>query len=412
MNISVFSHYFTPEIGAPSARIHDMSRQWLAADHAVDVVTCFPNHPTGKLYPGYEGGGYQLEDMDGLRVHRNWTYITPNKGFLKKSLGHLSYLPSARWHSIGKLTKPDVTMGTSPTFFAAMAAAKAARKYRVPFIMEVRDLWPACFVDLGVLKQPTLIKLLEKWELSLYRQADRVVTVTESFREDLIRRGIPAKKVATIYNGADEDFWQPQEAPQDLREKHGLEGKFVALYIGAHGISQALGRVVDAAEQVKDIKDLHFLFVGEGAEKEQLKQQAKDAKLNNITFVDPVGKDEVKAYYALSDVCLVPLRNIPLFNTFIPSKMFEMMAMEKPILASLEGEAADILDRSGGAKVVPPEDSKAMAAQLRELHQGRSELGKMGKAGREFVIKEFSRRMLAAKYVEVMRDAIQEKNAR
>jgi len=412
MNISVFSHYFTPEIGAPSARIFDMSQQWVKADHKVEVVTCFPNHPMGEIYPGYQGGSYQLEEMNDLRVHRNWTYITPNKGFIKKSLGHLSFLYSARWHSIDKLNKPDVAMGTSPTFFAAMAAAKAARRYRIPFIMEVRDLWPACFVDLGVLKQPLLIKLLEKWELSLYRQADRVVTVTESFREDLISRGVPPEKVTTIYNGADEDFWQPQDPPADLQKKHGVDGKFVVLYIGAHGISQALGRVVEAADKVKDTKDIHFLFVGEGAEKEQLTQQAKQLGLDNITFVDPVGKDEVKAYYALADVCLVPLRNIPLFKTFIPSKMFEMMAMEKPILASLEGEAADILNDSGAAMVVPPEDSQALAEKLRALHGDPTGLADMGKAGRKFVIEKFSRRTLAAKYAQIMAEAIAEKGGR
>lgn len=412
MNISVFSHYFTPEIGAPSARIYDMSRQWLNAGHEVDVVTCFPNHPTGTIYPGYTAGKYRLEELDGLRVHRNWTYITPNKGFLKKSLGHLSFLPSARWNSLGRLNKPDVTVGTSPTFFAAMAAAAAAHRYGAPFIMEVRDLWPACFVDLGVLKQPLLIKFLEMWELSLYRKADRVVTVTESFRQDLIRRGIPERKVATVYNGADEEFWQPREPSVELRQKHRLGNKFVALYIGAHGISQALGRVIEAAGEVRDTENIHFLFVGEGAEKEQLVRQAADGGLKNVTFVDPVGKDEVKSYYALADVCLVPLRNIPLFKTFIPSKMFEMMAMKKPILASLEGEAADILRRSGGAVVVPPEDSKALARELLRLYGDRVGMTKMGEAGRRFVIEEFSRRALAAKYNEIMQEAIDEKAAR
>ena len=206
MNISVFTHYFTPEIGAPSSRIHEMSRRWQLSNHDVEVVTCFPNHPTGRLYQGYNSDRYYLEKIDGFNVHRNWTYITPNKGFLKKSLGHFSFLPSALCNSVSRLNCPNVTIGTSPTFFAAMAANRAAKQYGCPFIMEVRDLWPACFSELGVVKQPLFIKLLEKWELSLYRQADRVVTVTESFRENLIDRGIPASKVVTIYNGADEEF--------------------------------------------------------------------------------------------------------------------------------------------------------------------------------------------------------------
>src|SRR5215216_1489926 len=185
MNIAYYSHYFMPEIGAPSARIYDLSRQWLALGHTVQVVTCFPNHPLGKLYSGYKSGIYMREEIDGIDVHRHWTYITPNKGFVKKTVGHISYLPSARLLSNRRLVKPDVAIGTSPTFFAAMAARSIAKVRRIPFIMEVRDLWPAIFVELGVLRNPRLIRLLEKWELALYGQATKVVTVTEAFRRNL-----------------------------------------------------------------------------------------------------------------------------------------------------------------------------------------------------------------------------------
>ncbi len=409
MNIAVFSHYFSPEIGAPSSRIHDMAKQWLELKHDVQVVTCFPNHPTGKVYPGYERCRYMLEMLDGIKVHRHWTYITPNKGFTKKALGHLSYWAASAWLSEARLSKPDVTIGTSPTFFAAMSAHRTARRHGVPFIMEVRDLWPSAFVELGVLRNPYLIALLEAWELHLYRQADRVVTVTSAFRENLIERGIPEGKVINIPNGADQEFWRPTSRPTALAAKLGVEDKFVVLYVGAHGISQALGRILESACLLLDQPRVQFLFVGEGAEKEVLVRRAAAEGLNNVQFLDSVNKDDVRKFYALADVCLVPLRDIPIFNKFIPSKMFEMMAMECPIVASVSGEAAAILNQSGGAVVVPPEDSQAIAGAIRNLADDHLRRAELGRKGRAFLIERYSRRALAGKYLDVIEAVCDEK---
>ncbi len=406
MNISYFSHYFAPEIGAPSARIYDLARQWLTLGHQVQVVTCFPNHPTGQIYPGYRAGFYMQEMLDNIQVHRHWTYITPNKGFVKKTLGHISFLPAALLWSNQRMQPSDVVVGTSPTFFAAMAAAASGMQRRCPFVMEVRDLWPAIFVELGILRNQHLIHSLEWLELALYRYATRIVTVTEAFRRNLIERGVPAEKVVTIPNGADVDFWQPMPAPADLREQLGLQGRFVVLYIGAHGISHALGRILETARRLKDYTDIQFLFVGEGAEKDQLIQQAQQAGLNNVRFLDPVSRPDVRRYYALADVCLVPLRNIPLFETFIPSKMFEIMAMGRPIVASVRGEAADILSRSKGALVVEPEDSCAIAQALLQLYQQKAQAEVLGQQGRQFVVNNYSRQLLASKYLDVLQAAI------
>lgn len=408
MKISCFSHYFSPEIGAPSARIYDMSQQWLSADHTVDVVTCFPNHPKGKVYPNYELKKYLSEKMDGINVHRNWTYIAANVGFAKKTLGHLSFWPSARIHSEKYLNNPDVTVGTSPTFFAAMAASGAAKRQNVPFIMDVRDLWPAVFVELGVIKNKWIIALLEKWEMALYNQATKIVTVTDSFRENLIDRGIPEQKVHSIPNGADTDFWLPSSNLNKLRQELKLQDKFVVLYIGAHGISHALMKIIESAEQLQNEKEIHFLFVGAGAEKPLLVDRVKSLNLNNVSFHEPVPKEEVADYYAMADVCLVPLRNIPLFDTFIPSKMFEIMAMQRPVIGSVGGEAADILTRSGGAVVVPPEDSGAISEAICLLKADPESCRLMGERGRVFVEKNYSRKILADKYIDVMNEAIQE----
>ena len=407
MNIAVYSHYFTPEIGAPSARIYDLARQWLVKDHQVQVITCFPNHPTGQIYPGYRRQRYMHETVDEIDVHRHWTYITPNKGIAKKTLGHISYLPGALLFSNRHIAKPDVAIGTSPTFFAAMAAIAAGIQHKIPFVMEVRDLWPASFEDLGVLTNRQLLSLLEMLEMFLYRRATRIVTVTEEFRRNLIDRGIQPEKVVTIYNGADVDYWQPQDPSEELRRKLGLEGCFVVLYIGAHGISQALSTILASANQLYDHPDIHFLFVGEGAEKELLVRQAQERNMPNVHFHDPVSKHEVQQFYALADVCLVPLRDIPLFKTFIPSKMFEIMAMGRPIVASLAGESAAILNRSGGALVVEPENADEITQAIIQLYQHPEQRQQMGEQARQFVIDNFARSALAAKYLDVLNDAKQ-----
>ncbi|MCA9951988.1 MAG: glycosyltransferase family 4 protein [Anaerolineales bacterium] len=406
MNITYYSHYFSPEIGAPSARIYDLSQQWLHANHHVSVVTCFPNHPTGQLYPGYTLSRYMYENIDDIHVHRNWSYITANKGFIKKTLGHISFWLSAALSSKKQVANTDVVIGTSPTFFAAMGAIGLAQKEKIPFIMEVRDLWPAIFVELGVLKNRQIIAMLERWEMWMYKRATKIVTVTNAFRENLIARGIPAEKIYTIPNGADINYWQPSPASPTLRQKLNLTDRFVVLYIGAHGISQALSHILDSAALLQTTPNIQFLFVGAGAEKEMLIQRTQQLGLSNVTFHDSVTKEEVKDFYALADVCLIPLRDIPLFDTFIPSKMFEIMSMARPIIGSVRGEPANILQASGGALVVPPEDSQAIADAILALYQQPNLCEDLGQNGRKYVSNHYSRQQLALKYIDVLESAV------
>ena len=406
VRIAVFTHYFGPEIGAPSARIGDLAFEWALSGCGVDVVTCFPNHPSGKIYPGFRSESYHKERLNGYDVHRNWTYVTPNTGILRKTAGHMSFWLSSKFNTVPRLPQVSCTIGTSPTFFAAMAARDCARRQRVPFIMEVRDLWPAIFRDLGVIRNPVILAILEKWEKALYRSAARIVTVTDAFRDNLMARGVPPEKLITITNGADTDFWNPHSSSSEsLKHSLGLEGKFVVLYIGAHGISQALECQLHAAARLQHIENIKFVFVGEGADKRGLESKAQELGLRNVQFHPACGRERVREYYRMADLCLVPLRAIPQFDAFIPSKMFEIMSMERPILASLTGEAAGILRRSGSASVVPPEDDEALASMIIELSSRPRLLAEMGVAGRNFVESKYSRRQLANRYLEVIRDA-------
>ena len=403
MRIALVSHYFWPELGAPSARLLEMGREWVARGHQVTVVTNFPNHPTGVVPEAYRGRSFQVEDVEGLRVLRCRTYATPNRGIARRTLGHLVFMVQSVLQATPHLRGSDVIVASSPTLFAVVAAWLISLRLRVPFVFEVRDLWPAIFVDLGVIRNRLVISCLERLELFLYRRAAAVVTVTRAFAADIARRGIAESKLHVVPNGVDLDAFRPGPPDSVLRRRlgHGSDD-LVVLYCGAHGISHALSRILDCAARMQRDARVRFLFVGEGAEKEPLVARARELQLGNVTFHESVPRAEVAALYRSADVCLVPLRAVPLFRSFIPSKMFEILACGRPILASLEGEAAEILRDSGAAIVVPPEDVDALTAALARLAEHSELRAELAARGRAYVAQHFDRRQLAERYLAVL----------
>jgi glycosyltransferase involved in cell wall biosynthesis len=402
VRIAYVSHYFVPEIAAPSVRLHGFGRYWAAHDHQVTVLTGFPNHPTGVIPPEYRGRLMQRQRIDGIQVLRSWLYATPNRGFALKTLGHLSFMLTAVVMGLPRLGPIDVVIASSPTFFTAISAWIISRLRGVPMVFEVRDLWPAVFVDLGVLKDPTLIKTLEALELFLYRQSAAVVPVTEAFREAIIQRGIPSEKVRVIPNGADIETYRPDVDGRPMRAKLGLGDKFVVSYMGSHGISHGLTAVLDAAALHRDRPEILYLLVGEGAEKEMLLAKRDHLGLRNVRMLPHQPPDFMPELYAASDVCLVPLRDVPIFETFVPSKLFEILAMGRPIIGSVRGEARSILERSGGAVIIPPEDPAALVSAVDALRADPARRISMGSAGRAFLEDNYSHAALAERYLEVL----------
>lgn len=398
MRIVYLCQYFVPEPGAPAARLRDMARSWVQRGHSVTVVTGMPNHPTGVVQAPFIGRLIARETMDGVTVLRNWLYATPNEGLVRKTLSHLSFMVSALVLGYARLGSADVIIASSPSFFAVISAWIMSRMRKIPFVFEVRDLWPAVFVDLGVLTNPFVIRALESVEMFLYQRAALVVTVTEGFRLRLLARGLAPQKVVTIANGAAIESFTPGPRDNAVRTELGLAGKFVVGYIGAHGISQGLELVLQAAQRLRDDADIVFLLVGEGARKRALLELREKLRLNNVIMLPAQAHQRVREYYCASDVCVVPLRQLALFGTFIPSKMFEIMACAVPVIGAVEGEAREILERSGGARLITPEDDVALADAVRwfKLHPGESRL--MGAAGRAFVTAHYDRQVLADRY--------------
>ncbi len=402
MKIAILCHYFWPETSAPSARLLELGRAWVAEGHEVSVVTNFPHHPTGVIPESYRGKRFLIERAEGIRVIRCRTYATPNRGFLRKTLGHLVFMVQAVVQGAPALGHADVLVASSPTLFAVVAAAVISRRLGVPFVFEVRDLWPAIFVDLGVIRNRLAIWCLERVELALYRRSGAVVTVTRAFARDIEGRGIAPAKVHVVLNGVDLEAFAPGPPDPELRARLGLGGKFVVLYCGAHGISHALERILEVARLQSGDPRIHFLFVGEGAEKDALLARAGSLGLGNVTFRPGVPREEVPALYRSADVCLVPLRDVPLFRSFVPSKMFEILACGRPIVASVAGEAAEILEASGAAIVVPPEDVGSLSRAVARLAGDPRLRAELAARGRPFAAAHYDRRSLAARYLRIL----------
>ena len=402
MKIAILCQYYLPEIGAPPARISELAEAWSSAGHEVTVVTGLPNHPTGRVPAEYRATIFKKERMGSVEVWRNWLYATPNEGFVRKTLSHLSFMVSTSLLSVPRLRHHDVVIVSSPSFFVALSAYMASRLFTIPFVFEVRDLWPGSFRDVGIMRNRFLLAALEAIELFFYRASSRVVTVTHAFRRDIVGRGIPADKVAVVTNGVDTSKFLPSAPATQIRQAHGLHDKFIVLYIGAHGMSQGMTALINAAHALRDDPDVRFVFAGDGAHKARATKRARELHLANVIFLPGQARELMNSWYAAADAVLVPLRKAPIFEQFVPSKMFEIMACARPIVASVAGEAARILDDSSAAIVVPPENAEAIAAAVRRLKADPALCARMGSAGRQYVSEHFDRRILAKRYLDLL----------
>jgi len=401
MRILFLSDNFPPESNAPATRLHEHAVRWVRAGHEVTVITCAPNFPEGKLYAGYRNAWRQVETIDGIRVVRVKTYITANEGFLRRTLDYMSFMAMA--FGIGLTERrPDVVVATSPQFFCAIAGwALSVAKWR-PFVFELRDLWPASIVAVGAMGRSPAIRLLERIELFLYRRAAAVVSVTESFRDDLVARGIARDKIYVVINGVDLDRYEPRPRDPALEREFALEGKFVAGYMGTHGLAHALPKVLEAAERLRHRADIAFFFAGAGAQRDAVERIVTERGLANVRLIPRQPKERMPALWSACDVAIVPLRDNPVFATVIPSKIFESMGMGVPILMSLpDGEATRIVRETGAGVCVPPEDPVAMANAIVELADHAERVAQL-RARARAAAPQFSRDHLAARMAEIL----------
>lgn len=366
MKILFLTDNFPPEVNAPATRTFEHCKHWASLGHEITVITCAPNFPQGKVYKGYKNKLYFKEKIEGITVIRVWSYMTENKGFFKRILDYLSYSFSA--FMVGLFQKTDLIIATSPQFFTTWAGWGLSKIKRKPWVFELRDIWPESLRTVGALKYEKLLNFLEKIELGLYRDANKVIAVTDAFKTNLINRGIAKHKISVITNGSNNELFIKCPKNEELMNRLNLNNKFIVGYIGTHGMAHSLDFIVNSIKKVDD-PDIHFLFIGDGAIKKNIVQIANDLELTNITFLDAISKEEVPLYLSICDVSLAPLKNRDNFKEVIPSKIFEASAMGKPTLLGVQGEAQKILERYNAGVCFIPENEKDFISKLKLLKE-------------------------------------------
>jgi glycosyltransferase involved in cell wall biosynthesis len=395
MHILFLTDNFPPEGNAPATRTYEHAREWVKLGHKVTIITGVPNFPEGKVFDGYKNSWYSKSELDGIEVRRVKTYITANEGFAKRILDFMSFMVTSFFAGL-LVKKPDVIVGTSPQFFTAVSAwALSAIRFK-PFIFELRDIWPASITAVGAMGRSLPIRILEKIEMILYWRADKIISVTHSFKKELSERGVDGNKIDVVLNGV--DLSKYESAPQkdkSFAEQYDLTDKFVVGYVGTHGLAHSLDKIVEAAELLVDLKDVRILFAGGGAAKGEVEALVKDKGLLNVVLIPRQQKDLMPMLWSLCDISLISLKDTDLFKNVIPSKIFESMGMGLPmVMTSPIGEATNILADSNSGIIVKPESPEDVAKSIRGLYQNRERLDKLAKNSTE-AAKIYDRRRLA-----------------
>jgi len=394
MKILFLSHYFPPEVNAPATRTYEHCRRWVELGHEVTVVSCVPHHPMGRAYPGYRNRLIQTEYKDGIKAIKVLTYITANEGFIKRTWNYVFYMLMTI--AVAPfLPRADIVISTSPQFFNGLAGFFVSRIKRCRWVLEIRDLWPESIVAVGAIKNRYMIGALEAIERFVYRKADHIVPVTYAFQRHILARGGHANRITVIRNGVDLQFFEPRAKDTTYARQLGIEGKFVAAYVGTHGMAHGLDLLINAAEKLKQRDDIVILLAGDGAERARLTAEVERRGLTNIKLLGQLPKAEMPKLWSITDVSVIVLKKLDLFLTVIPSKIFESMAMKQPIILGVAGESAELIQESGAGFVIEPENVQELTDSILRLADAPDLRVQLGENGRLYVETNFDRTVLA-----------------
>jgi len=394
-------------MGAPAARAAELSRHWAQTGHDVTILTGFPNHPTGVIPAEYRARARRLiarESVGGVKVVRTWLLPFPNRKAYERMLNYSSFCFSAALTGLS-ISRPDVVIGTSPQLLVGLAGWWLARAKRVPFVFEVRDLWPESLSAVGMGNENSVLhQSLKKIAGFLYRKSDHIVVVTPAFEEYLVEHWkVSREKISVVENGVEASLFSPREIPGNLKLELDAEGKFVVCYIGTMGMAHGLETLVNAADQLQQsLPDVRFLLVGEGAEKEHIVALVKARGLSNVQFVNQQSRERIPDYISVSDACLVLLKKTDLFKTVIPTKMLEFMACARPVILGVDGQARAIVEQARAGIFIEPENVAALVEAIKLLREDTTLRETMGSNGRRHILEHFSRQNKAAAYIEVL----------
>jgi colanic acid biosynthesis glycosyl transferase WcaI len=398
-------------MGAPAGRAAELSRRWVEDGHTVTILTGFPNHPTGIVAPAYRGKFRRLvarENCHGVKVVRTWLLPFPNRKIYERLLNYSSFCISSAVTGMF-LDKPDLVIATSPQLLVGLSGWWLARCHGVPFVFEVRDLWPESLAAVGVGRDTSLLhRSLAKIAGFLYRSCDRIVVVTPAFKEYLIQHWrIPEEKIFVVENGVETGLFNRHTPDPGIRRELDANEKFVASYIGTMGNAHGLETLLEAATRLREIApNVLFLLVGEGAEKARMIALAHSRGLTNVRFVDQQPRERIPAYINASDVCLVLLKKTELFKTVLPTKMLEFMSCARPVILGVDGHARKVMKLANAGICIAPEDPGALADAVIRLAANPALCEALGRNGRQHVLRYFSRPDTAKTYLEVLQDLL------
>lgn len=405
MRILILAHFYPPEMGGAAARLHGLARWFVHDDHSVTVITGFPNYPAGIIPPDYRSKFRVRETLDGVDMIRTWVYASPRRSSVRRLANYLSFVFSSAVVGLLAGRSHDIVLVSSPPLFLGLSGLFLAWIRRIPFVLDIRDLWPEVAVEAGEFSpDSTVTKLMEGLARFLYRHADFITPVTENKRKKLLAAGVSASKTAVVTNGVDLDYVTASNT-EDKRSELNLENKFVILYAGLIGIAQGVEIAIHAANQLQDYDDIHFLIVGDGPRRNKLYQQVQELALSNVTMSPRQPREAIPAFLRTADVALVPLVSSNLDDA-VPSKLLEAWAYCRPVILAAGGEAADIVKQSDGGIVVSPEEPDSLAEAILSMKNDPYKPAKYAQNGLAYVQQKFDRRLLARQMAQILQQTI------
>jgi glycosyltransferase involved in cell wall biosynthesis len=384
-------------------RHHEMARYLAGRGHRVTVIASPVSYLTGASTHLKTGGE---QDGDGIKVIRSYTYQALHRSFIHRVFSFLSFMASSFIAGLG-VKNVDLVWGTSPPIFQGVTAWLLARLKGVPFLFEVRDLWPTFAIAVGVLKSPLLIKMSLWLERFLYRHADRMIVNSPGYLVHVAERG--ARQVDLVPNGSDPEMFNPSDPGTGFRLTNQLADKFVILYAGAHGMSNDLGIVLEAAHILTQTQpQVRIVFLGDGKEKPALQKTAAELHLDNVVFLPPIPKDGMAAALAGADVCLAILKPIDEYKTTYPNKVFDYMAAGRPVVLAIDGVIREVVDTAGCGIFAQPGNPSALAQAIQVLAADPTRSRQMGQSGRQYLEEHFSRSVVAEKLIRIMEEMVRD----
>lgn len=407
MRIMLFHQYFLGKNDPGGSRWNEFTSFFSKkAGFVIDIIAGNIHYATGKKMLPNTWSNTEVVDKD-IILYRTWTYSGYNSNFIGRVIGYLSYTFSSLIKALF-IKKPDLIIVTSPSIFVGITAIIVSKLKRVPFIFEVRDLWPESAVATGVLSNKFLLNVLYWLEYKLYKYSKKIVVLTPAFKENIENR-FPEfmDKIKIITNGADFSIMSSKNKSYEIREKFGWGDKKVFAYFGAHGVANDLMQVVEVAKSLKDNKNMLFVLIGDGMQKKFLKEKTEQYNLSNIQFIDSVAKNEVVNYINASDICMAILKKTDTFKTVYPNKVFDYMSCRKPVLVTIGGITKDLIETSNCGLYSEPENLEDFEFVVEKfINMSEDELKLLGENGYKYVKEHFDREKLAEQYIEVIKEVV------